>query len=361
MYLKEIQQPGGYNCMPHNQKLKLFVLAFVILSAACSSKEYTDRLHYIAASDPDFKPSDKIAPVDLREYLIDLRMEEKTNYHLLLLAQTPPGAKEILFVADTKRDDAGTITFSEAEEETEARIPDGRSISAARIGKADSEFKLGQDKNPLSARLFARSRIAREETKLYRYSVSWPEFTTSNAALNTAINAVAASLAQGETLADFIKLAKTDRNDADKAYWLDIGYTVTLLNDRFVSVLFMGNVYTGGAHPNRWTDSIVFAINGGIAERIELNGYVINGDKQDDLVSLMRAKLQEQKASLTDDFAADDATFTFAPGGIQFWFDPYIAGPYSEGFHKIFLTWDELRAYLIPDTMGVEMLPHINP
>lgn len=338
--------------MLRNQKLKLLILICIILFAACSSKEYADRLHYFATSDPNFKSGDKSAPTDLREYLIDLRTEGKTNDYLFLLAQTPPDAEKILFMADPGRNNTETVIFYDADKETNTR---SISVARARIGKSDVEFKFDlKDQISLSARLVARARIVHEETKLYSYRVSWPEFSTSNAALNSAINAVASSLAQGENLADFIKIAKTDRagKDPDMTYELELGYTVTFLNDRFVSVLFTGEVYTGGAHPDHWMDSIVFAINGDEVQRIELNGYVINGDKQDDLVSLMRDKLRDQKASLTDDFVPDDATFTFVPGGIQFWFNQYIAGPYAEGAHKIFVSWDELKPYLAPELSG---------
>jgi len=332
--------------MLHTHKLakKLIILAALLIAlAACSSKEYAERLHYSAS------PAQRAA-ADTRDFLIDFRMEEKTNYNLFLLAQTAANAKEALFVADP-RSDAADITSFETAADTGARIPGGRSVSFDRAlpGKSDGIFKLAAaNEEPilLSARLFAKSRAARhEEAKLYNYSVAWPEFVTPDKALNTAINAAAAACAQSDALSDFIEASKSEtaRDANDPEYWFETGYTITLYDARFVSVLFLSSIYTGGAHPNHWTGSITFAIDG--ARQLAISD-IIRDDSYGDLVPLVRGKLREQGASWTEEIVLEDTTFSLAPGGVCFWFDPYQAGSYAEGLYRVFFAWKELQPFL---------------
>ncbi|MDR2734580.1 MAG: DUF3298 and DUF4163 domain-containing protein [Spirochaetota bacterium] len=338
----------------------LLILIALIPFTACSSAAQTDRLHYSASP----------AALDSMVYLIDLKTE-KTGYQLLLLTQKIPGAAEIFFAADsTQGKDAANITLFENDKKTEARIPDGHSISFARalLRGSNGVFTIAPperqekaklypssagvftlDTAPLSAELFAKSRTLRQEkAKLYQYSVSWPEFATSDKALNTAINAAGASLAQGKALTEFLEAAKA-RSESDlPAYEFEIVYTITRFDQDFASVLFQGSEYTGGAHPNHWMKSIIFAIGGEKGTRQLSRNDMFRPDKQDELITLISGKLREQGASWPDEITLESAACTITPGGVHFWFGPYEASPYADGFYDVPFTWDEIAPYLVP-------------
>lgn len=124
------------------------------------------------------------------------------------------------------------------------------------------------------------------------------------------------------------------------------------LAGEYVSLLKSYSYYTGGAHPNRHTESLLVTRTDGAAEALPLeslfhedSGWLAYA------ASAVLADLEQQGASgVTNgdivELTADDlATFTLSAAGLTFHFDPYEVASYAEGSYEVTLPFAELLDY----------------
>ncbi|MBV8509413.1 MAG: DUF3298 domain-containing protein [Xanthobacteraceae bacterium] len=139
----------------------------------------------------------------------------------------------------------------------------------------------------------------------------------------------------------------------------------------YIGVLRQDYTNTGGAHPNRYTDTILWDRDAGkrISIRPLFNETEDGGPTMTALAKLVRAALAQEKkrrdAPVASDPAKDEwlrsvkpwllklGPISLAPSterdkssGLSFHFSPYMVGPYVEGDYVVFVPWTDLKPYL---------------
>jgi hypothetical protein len=139
----------------------------------------------------------------------------------------------------------------------------------------------------------------------------------------------------------------------------------------YISVLRQDYTNTGGAHPNRYTDTILWARDAGkrISVRPFFDESEDGGPTMTALAKLVRAAVAQEKkrrdVPVASDPAKDDwlrsvkpwllklGPISLAPSterdkssGLSFHFSPYMVGAYAEGDYVVFVPWTELKPYL---------------
>jgi hypothetical protein len=337
--------------------LLTFMLSIFLLQCSTAKDDpsvgYENRRHYYAGL------GDHAAGT--ADYLIDLIRQKKVQY-LVLLDQKGSAQAESLFEAGGRQKrSAAAVTFTEVfdggAENGPTRIIEFTCHAAAPQASAEDAsqncvfiLKTGDEALPLAARIFAEARILRDtKAKQYTYFAAWPEFSTPNQELNELINTVASNSIHAEIAVlgpgeNFVK--EPGKKSLD---WLMTDYEITLFARNYVSIRFQTSIYTGGAHPNHWARSLVFAIrNDGSVRQISL-ADIFRRDSIGALTLLIQSRLRMQGATWLEEILLEESTFTLCPAGIRFTFDPYTAGPYSDGFYDVSLTWDEVAQYLVAE------------
>jgi hypothetical protein len=115
------------------------------------------------------------------------------------------------------------------------------------------------------------------------------------------------------------------------------------------SFLTTYSYYTGGAHPNSNSESMLVEADGadvllvGLAEL-----FAPDTDWLSAVVTGVLGDLAAQKADavisgeITDLTVEDLSTFTLGPAGLSFHFDPYAVGPYVQGSFTATLGYGEV-------------------
>jgi hypothetical protein len=150
-------------------------------------------------------------------------------------------------------------------------------------------------------------------------------------------------------------------------------YTQRSVVRQYVSVLRSDSSYTGGAHPNSYTDTILWDSEARkrISIRPFFNEMATNGPTMTALAKLARAAVYAEKKARdrpvegspdTDDWLKDIVPdllkigpVTLAPSteagkssGLTFHYSPYMVGPYAEGPLTAFVPWNSFADYLSP-------------
>ena len=172
------------------------------------------------------------------------------------------------------------------------------------------------------------------------------------------------------------------QNDESEWDWrpYDIGWTWEIVwsDETRVSVLQSWYEYTGGAHPNHGSGSVLWLVpeqrTVALAELFEDGSE--GAPSMVALLDAIRANLIEQKSQrLGEYFNAEDqemwlgdltanaesfGAFTLAPstepehaGGLIFHFDPYAVGAYAEGDYRVLVPQSVFREYLTAEWAGV--------
>jgi hypothetical protein len=151
-------------------------------------------------------------------------------------------------------------------------------------------------------------------------------------------------------------------------------YTQRSVIGRYVSVLRSDGAFTGGAHPNSYTDTILWDRDG--KKRINIRGFfketADKGPAMTAIAKLVRAAVHVEKKRKglevegspdTDDWLKDIepsllklGPVTLAPSteagkasGLTFHFSPYAVGPYAEGSLTAFVAWTDFKDFLSPE------------
>lgn len=141
----------------------------------------------------------------------------------------------------------------------------------------------------------------------------------------------------------------------------------SMVADRYVSVLRSDFFYTGGAHPNRDIDTILW--DSTTKKRISIRPFFTETADGGPTMKAMLAGVidslaKEKKARDADSPAREWASnlspkllgigaVTLAPStiegkssGLAFHYPPYAVGAYAEGSYDAFVPWETLKPYL---------------
>lgn len=107
--------------------------------------------------------------------------------------------------------------------------------------------------------------------------------------------------------------------------------------------------YTGGAHPNHHTETLLYRLDdGGFTELVVTDLFAPDSDWVAALSSLAVESLRQQDAAWVVDgeivaFEAEQlALFTLGPAGLTFLFDTYEVGPYVQGDFAVTIGYEVL-------------------
>jgi hypothetical protein len=177
--------------------------------------------------------------------------------------------------------------------------------------------------------------------------------------------------------------AKKNRADADKErkqepelfrngpWTMERKYeTRSVIDGRYVSIVRADYEYTGGAHPNSSSDTILWDRSAG--KRISIrpfftetadNGPTLKAMRQGVIASLEAEK--KKRGTEGADASAIEAIepkllkigpVSLAPSteqgkssGLTFHYAPYTVGSYAEGGYVAFVPWETLKPYLTPE------------
>jgi hypothetical protein len=146
--------------------------------------------------------------------------------------------------------------------------------------------------------------------------------------------------------------------------------TRSVIDDRYVSIVRADYEYTGGAHPNSSSDTILWDRSAG--KRISIrpfftetadNGPTLKAMRQGVIASLKEEKKQRGAEGLDSDaiegiepkllkigpVALAPSTEEGKSSGLNFYYAPYAVGSYAEGEYIAFVPWETLKPYLTPE------------
>jgi hypothetical protein len=139
---------------------------------------------------------------------------------------------------------------------------------------------------------------------------------------------------------------------------------------RYVSIVRADYEYTGGAHPNSSSNTILWDRSAG--KRISIRAFFTetadNGPTlkamQQGIVTSLKAEKKKRGAEGLDDGAIEGiepkllkiGPVSLAPSteegkssGLTFHYSPYTVGSYAEGGYVAFVPWEALKPYLTPE------------
>jgi hypothetical protein len=150
--------------------------------------------------------------------------------------------------------------------------------------------------------------------------------------------------------------------------------TRSVIDGRYVSVVRVDYEYTGGAHPNSLSDTILWDRSAG--KRISIrpffaetadNGPTMKAMRQGVIASL-EAEKKKRGVEGTDASAIEAiepkllkiGPVSLAPSteegkssGLTFHYSPYAVGSYAEGAYIAFVPWETLKPYLTPEGIRI--------
>ena len=189
------------------------------------------------------------------------------------------------------------------------------------------------------------------------------------------------------SLAEGRKWAEKNRADADKErkqdpelfrngpWTMERKYqTRSVVDGRYVSIVRTDYEYTGGAHPNSSSDTILWDRSAG--KRISIrpfftetadNGPTLKAMRQG-VVASLKAEKKKRGVEGTDASAIEAiepkllkiGPVSLAPSteagkssGLTFHYSPYAVGSYAEGGYVAFVPWETLKPYLTPEGVRI--------
>ena len=146
--------------------------------------------------------------------------------------------------------------------------------------------------------------------------------------------------------------------------------TRSVVDNRYVSIVRGDYEYTGGAHPNSSSDTILWDRSAG--KRISIRPFFTetadNGPTlkamRNGVIASLRAEKKERGVEDTDAGAIEAiepkllkiGPVSLAPSteqgkssGLTFHYSPYAVGSYAEGGYVAFVPWETLKPYLTPE------------
>ncbi|MCA6117632.1 DUF4163 domain-containing protein [Bradyrhizobium sp. WSM 1738] len=209
------------------------------------------------------------------------------------------------------------------------------------------------------------------KTKALEAGVFLDEKIKSDAAL------AANCLAEGEKWAEKNRADAEKERKSDPALFRNGPWTMertyetrSVVDGRYVSIVRADYEYTGGAHPNSSSDTILWDKSAG--KRISIRPFFTETADNGPTMKAMRhgviASLEVEKKKRgvegTDASAIESiepkllkiGPVSLAPSteegkssGLTFHYSPYAVGSYAEGEYIAFVPWERLKPYLTPE------------
>ena len=141
---------------------------------------------------------------------------------------------------------------------------------------------------------------------------------------------------------------------------LDIGYTVALAQDDFISVDFgIGSYYSGAAHPNSYSQTVNYDLRNG--KNLKLSDLFKPGAKYLSALSTYAIsdlkKTSKANNNLLDDSSIESGAaptdknyqnWTIKRKGLEITFDAYQVGPYAAGPQTVLVPYTTLKDLIAP-------------
>lgn len=218
-----------------------------------------------------------------------------------------------------------------------------------------------------------------------------PDFAIKTRAIETSVSLDAKIKADpalaANCLAEGKRWAEKNRANAGKQrkedpglfrngpWTMDRNYeTRSVVDGRFVSIIRTDYEYTGGAHPNHGSDTILWDKSTG--KRISIRPFFTETADDGPTMKAMREgviaslKAEKKKRGTEDtDASAIEAIepkllkigpISLAPSteqgkssGLTFHYAPYAVGSYAEGDYVAFVPWEKLKPYLTADGVKI--------
>ena len=142
---------------------------------------------------------------------------------------------------------------------------------------------------------------------------------------------------------------------------------------RYVSIVRMDYIYTGGAHPNTEIDTILW--DDSAKKQISVRPFFKEtADNGPTMKALQAAAIAAVKAEKKERGVEDDGTWeraiepkllrvgavSLAPStvagrsaGLDFHYPPYAVGAYAEGSYVVFVPWKSFKTHLSPEGAAI--------
>jgi hypothetical protein len=161
-----------------------------------------------------------------------------------------------------------------------------------------------------------------------------------------------------------------------RAWTFERSYSQTSkIDGRYVSIVRMDYVYTGGAHPNTDIDTILWDTEAKkqVSVRPFFKETADNGPTLKALraAALAAVKAEKKERGIDDSGVIDwykgieptllkvgavslaPSTIAGKSAGLDFHYPPYAVGSYAEGPYTVFVPWETFKAYLSPQGLAI--------
>lgn len=204
---------------------------------------------------------------------------------------------------------------------------------------------------------FADTKITQKslhDTKKGRYELNlhWVELSPKSA-VNDLANKLIKSAVMGD-IAEF-KIDAMEPGYKPVAPWEhEVGCTVSMATPNLVSVLIDTYNYSGGAHPNGWTEVVNVALIGGQARQLTLKDLLAPGVTESDVLDVIvlpRANAAKRERGMDEIDTLPEETnrkFVISKYGLAFPFDKYAIGAYAEGEYLVKIPWRDMKGLVNP-------------
>lgn len=191
----------------------------------------------------------------------------------------------------------------------------------------------------------------------YDINLSWPTLTPE-----TSINKLANKKMRYSVLKNLSEFKKASQEFGEKptSPWEhQVASTISYLSPTLISVIVDTYEYSGGAHPNSWSDTINIALINGKPRAITLKD-VLNSSltEQEFLNHFVLTNVSEQRlkrSEMTVDSLPSETNrkFIISKNGLTFPFDKYSVASYAEGEFLVKLKWTDIsgliNSKIVPD------------
>lgn len=188
------------------------------------------------------------------------------------------------------------------------------------------------------------TKTAKEKTKKYDISVSYPQFIGGNyAALNLALKNAGSK--------NLVEFKKYDAMPEMQNY-LDSGGYLEFANNNLAVFRFSEETFTGGAHPSHYTKTFNYDLkNNKILKLADL--FKPNSKYLQKLSKLSKEKL-EDNLDFEDGIkplAKNFSNFLITPKGLIIYFNEYQVASYAAGPQEILIPYSELKGFWIKNNL----------
>ena len=133
-------------------------------------------------------------------------------------------------------------------------------------------------------------------------------------------------------------------------YTYEVGYEVTLLNDKYLSILADGYEYAGGAHGMPFRTTMIFDLETGeqvkgksLFEVSEEQFREIKLEAYRELIAQSEEGMYWENAlSIVEESANFDSDYYLTENGVTFYYHPYALAPYAAGYVEATVPYEKL-------------------